>query len=343
MPPPVFKKLSFEDALAKTKNGKLLIVDATASWCQPCKHMDKTTWVHPGVVDMIGRLGLAIQFDVDEQKELAKKLAVRAMPTVIAFRDGVEMDRIMGLRAPAAFAAWLDALARGETSVDVARKAAREDPANVDARLGLARTLLQSGGLDEATTEHVWLWQHMLEHAPQMIGVRHSFVMQQIMELAARHPPARDAFARIRDQAPPGTLDWYSLNRALKDEAKTLEWFDTVKHKLKDDAALAKSVEAGVIPLLIAAGRWAEAGKAYVSPIKTIERIIEHAKRAETLATQLPPDQAAEARLEFRKINTTEVSRLRRALHEAGRDEELRAVERAASTFDAAWIVTSAK
>src|SRR6185295_14207917 len=111
MHPPVFSDLSFDDALAKSKDQKkIFLVDATASWCQPCQHMDRTTWVDGNVIAAIGERAIAIQFDVDEHQELAKKLSVRAMPTVIAFKGGEEIDRITGVRAPAAFVAWLEGL-----------------------------------------------------------------------------------------------------------------------------------------------------------------------------------------------------------------------------------------
>src|SRR5262245_56225477 len=104
----------------------------------------------------MGTHAVAIQFDVDEHKELAKKLSIRAMPTMIAFRDETEIDRIVGMRAPTAIVTWLEALVRGETSLDIARKTTRDKPTDPNARLGFAHTLLQAGSLDEATTEHVW-------------------------------------------------------------------------------------------------------------------------------------------------------------------------------------------
>jgi thioredoxin 1 len=335
MHPPVFSDLSFDDAIAKsTEEKKLLLVDATASWCQPCKHMDKTTWVDAKVVAAIGE-HVAVQFDVDEEKELAQKLSVRAMPTVIAFRDGKEIDRIVGMRAPAAFVAWVDALERGETSLDAARKTARESPASVEARLGFSRALLQAEVFEEATTEHAWIWEHMTEHVPGFVGVKHSFFARQIAELVAKHPPAREAFARIRDATAAGTLDWFSLNTALGEDAKTLAWFDTVKDRVREDEELAKIVETVIVPQLVAAERWADAGNAYARPLETFEQIVAIRKRVEEMLTkQLPPEQAREALATIATKCEHDIATLRRALREAHRDDDLRAVDEAARAIE---------
>jgi len=247
------------------------------------------------------------------------------------------------MRGPAAFVEWLDGLARGETSLDIARKAAKEKPTSADTRQAFARGLLQAGILDEATTEHVWIWEHMTEHVPQFVGMKHSFFLKQVMELIGRHPPARDAFVKIRDATTPGTMDWFSLNHAMQDDAKTLAWFDTIKDKIATDEEIAKAVEGVVIPLLVAAGRWADAGHAYVQPLKTLERIVERSKQTAQLAEQLPPEHKTAALAEFQKMNAKEVSMLRRALSEAGRGDDLRAVEEAAGKVDPAWVAPSAK
>lgn len=107
--PAFFARKTFDNAKAQAKaEGKLLIVDATASWCGPCKKMDKTTWIDEKVVAWMNDHGVAVQVDVDEQKPLAQALKITAMPTVILFKDGQELDRSIGYQTPQELLKWLN-------------------------------------------------------------------------------------------------------------------------------------------------------------------------------------------------------------------------------------------
>jgi len=343
MHPPVFSDLSFDAAMAKSQDDKkLLLVDATASWCQPCKHMDKTTWVDGGVVNAIGARAIAIQFDVDEQKELAKQLSVRAMPTVIAFRDGKEIDRVVGVRAPRDFVAWLEGLERGETSLDIARAAVRDKPDDVKARLSFAQMLVERNELDEATAEYEKLWTSM-DGAPAIAMMKYGFVGAQISQLVGRHPGAREAFTRVRNATDIGTRDWVTLNQILGETDRTLSWYEGVRDQVQPETELAALVDGAVIPLLVEKERWADAGRAFSSPVKLVEVIIARKKLAAERTASLPADQAKQVVEMIDKMNAQEISVLRRALDAAGRDEELRAVDELAKNADPSWITPSAK
>lgn len=49
-----------------------------------------------------------VTVDVDEQAELAAEYKIRAMPTVIAFRDGKPVGQFVGLRQADGVKAFLD-------------------------------------------------------------------------------------------------------------------------------------------------------------------------------------------------------------------------------------------
>src|SRR5262245_55091150 len=117
MAPPAFTDLDFEEALERSRaNTSIMIVDAMATWCAPCRQMDEVTWTDETVVARLnGGSTFAIQIDVDDEEELAAELQIRAMPTLIAFANGVEHDRLVGGVGPKQFLEWLDIVERGET------------------------------------------------------------------------------------------------------------------------------------------------------------------------------------------------------------------------------------
>ncbi len=107
--PHVFSELSVAEAKAKAvEQEKFLLIDVTADWCQPCKAMERTTWVDPDVISWIKLNAIAIQVDVDKQQEEAKELNIQAMPTIIVFKGGRELDRVVGYQDATDLLAWLN-------------------------------------------------------------------------------------------------------------------------------------------------------------------------------------------------------------------------------------------
>ena len=104
----VFSALPYTEALAQAQSQhRLLLVDATASWCGPCQKMERTTWSDPRVAEWLGAHAIAVQVDVDREAALAQTLGIKAMPTLIVFQDGHELDRSVGYLDADALLAWL--------------------------------------------------------------------------------------------------------------------------------------------------------------------------------------------------------------------------------------------
>ncbi|MCC7574825.1 thioredoxin [Candidatus Woesearchaeota archaeon] len=68
------------------------VVDFWASWCGPCKMLGP---VFEEVSKELEKVKFA-KADIDEVGEAAVELGVRGVPTIILFRDGKELNRIVG-------------------------------------------------------------------------------------------------------------------------------------------------------------------------------------------------------------------------------------------------------
>lgn len=85
---------NFDSVIA---NGKTL-VDFWASWCGPCRMLAPAIEALGEKYE--GKVNVC-KVDVDAEPQLAARFGVMSIPTVIAFENGKEIGKLVGLR-PAA-------------------------------------------------------------------------------------------------------------------------------------------------------------------------------------------------------------------------------------------------
>mmetsp|Transcript_39820 Transcript_39820/g.84874 ORF Transcript_39820/g.84874 Transcript_39820/m.84874 type:complete len:165 (+) Transcript_39820:107-601(+) len=73
--------------------GKLTVVDFTATWCGPCQMIAP---IYKELSEEFGSKANFIKVDVDENPEAAQKYGVSAMPTFLLIKGGEVVDRLMG-------------------------------------------------------------------------------------------------------------------------------------------------------------------------------------------------------------------------------------------------------
>jgi thioredoxin 2 len=82
-----------------------VLVDMWAPWCGPCRMVAPT--LDQLAVELSGRVRIA-KMNVDENPATSSRFGVRSIPTLLIFRDGREVDRIVGVQSKAAIAARLE-------------------------------------------------------------------------------------------------------------------------------------------------------------------------------------------------------------------------------------------
>jgi thioredoxin 2 len=84
-----------------------VLLDLWAPWCGPCRMVGPT--VDQLAVELAGRVRVA-KMNVDDNPATSARFGVRSIPTLLVFKDGREVDRIVGVQPKAAIAARLAAI-----------------------------------------------------------------------------------------------------------------------------------------------------------------------------------------------------------------------------------------
>ncbi len=82
---------NFEQAI---KSNKVALVDFWANWCGPCRALAPTI---VEVTKEYASKALIAKLDVDESPVTAERFQVFSIPTMIIFKDGQEVERLVGL------------------------------------------------------------------------------------------------------------------------------------------------------------------------------------------------------------------------------------------------------
>ena len=86
------EEVSEKQFSAKIKSG-LVVVDFFAEWCMPCVMMG------PIIEEMSEKFKGKMNFvkvNIDDNSDLANKQEVSSIPTLVVFKDGKEIDRLIG-------------------------------------------------------------------------------------------------------------------------------------------------------------------------------------------------------------------------------------------------------
>lgn len=71
-----------------------VMADFFAEWCSPCKTMSS---VIDSIADKKASEYKVCKIDIDKSRSLAEKYGIMSIPTVVFFKDGREVNRLVGV------------------------------------------------------------------------------------------------------------------------------------------------------------------------------------------------------------------------------------------------------
>ena len=80
----------FEDIIS---SDNITLIDFYADWCGPCKALSP-------IIDEVAQEATGVtvgKVNVDDERDLAMKYRVRSIPTMIIFKGGKEIERLVGV------------------------------------------------------------------------------------------------------------------------------------------------------------------------------------------------------------------------------------------------------
>jgi len=83
---------------------KPVVIDFWAEWCQPCKRIAP---IFKDLADQYGDQVKIAKMDIDANPATPGKYGIRAIPTVLAFKNGEVVEQLQGQRPKADFEAQI--------------------------------------------------------------------------------------------------------------------------------------------------------------------------------------------------------------------------------------------
>jgi len=85
--------------------GKPVLVDFWAEWCAPCRMLAPTV---AAVAEQYGGTASVVKLNVDDNPSTAQRYGIKGIPTLILFREGKEVERVVGATSKESITRMID-------------------------------------------------------------------------------------------------------------------------------------------------------------------------------------------------------------------------------------------
>lgn len=100
----VLQHFSDQDFDSKIKQG-VVLVDFYADWCGPCKSLAP---VLEQVAKEVQGKAVVAKVDIDHEQKTASQYQISSVPTMILFKNGKEVGRLVGLQGAKAIKEFIN-------------------------------------------------------------------------------------------------------------------------------------------------------------------------------------------------------------------------------------------
>lgn len=246
-----FLTLSFPEASKKAEaEKKLLFLDFYATWCGPCKVMDRTTFKDPKVVEFLKTKVVALAIDGDKEGALAQKFRIGGYPTLIfAKPDGTVVEQTVGALQTDEFLRMSEQAVSGKDSLTRLTEAHKNAPEDVVIRMQLAEALSTRSRNKEAVE---YLMRILEGPGVTPVGVSiMPMAVYQLYNLSGDESGSEKTVQKLYDAAAKAIADrtatdaqlalYDAVNKVNSEPGKTLAAYDELRGKGGDDRFLERA------------------------------------------------------------------------------------------------------
>lgn len=91
----MIKEIKTEEFESELKKNEIVLVEFFGTWCMPCKMLSS---ILDKVDEKMENKLTILKVDVDANMDLVRKYGVLTTPTLIVFKNEMEVDKVVGFR-----------------------------------------------------------------------------------------------------------------------------------------------------------------------------------------------------------------------------------------------------